>query len=72
MSVDNSKNEINKFTNSRNSQNIQTVNRSIENMKSSREQRREKRLVNRGLPTIQEDLVDDYADHSRLGLVKKV
>jgi hypothetical protein len=28
-------------------------------------------MVNRALPTIEEDMVDDYTDHSRLGLVKK-
>lgn len=28
-------------------------------------------MANRALPTIQEDFIDDYADHSRLGLVKK-
>lgn len=71
MSVDNSKNEINKFTNSRNSQNLQPVNRSIESLKNSRDQRREDRHFNRALPTIQEDFVDDYGDHSRLGLIKK-
>ena len=73
MSVDNSKNEMNKFNNnSRNSKHNQTVNRSIENLKTSRDQRREDRVANKALPTIQEDFVDDdYADHSRLGLVKK-
>lgn len=72
MSVDNSKNEMNKFNNSRNNKQNQSVNRSIENLKNSREQRREERVANRALPTIHEDFVDeDYADHSRLGLIKK-
>ena len=71
MSVDISKNEMNKFNNSRNTQNQQTT-RSIENLKNNRDQRREERgPYQKVLPTIEEDLVDDYTDHSRLGLVKK-
>lgn len=68
MSVENSKNELNKFHSSKNKEGTaSSVEKSIESLKSDRDQRKNRRDV-KMLPIIEEDCVDD-GDCSQLGLV---